>query len=48
MDYEALVKFIGVVGGVEVVYAPGDVIPAADAAEMNLSAKPDLAQEVGE
>ena len=45
MDYTALVKFIGVVGGVEVTYHAGDTSPADDAAEMNLSAKPEIASE---
>ncbi len=45
MTYTALVKFIGVIDGQEVVFDAGDTISADDALEMNLAEKPDLASE---
>lgn len=46
MDYQAKVDFIGVVGGKEVMFAPGDKITAAQAKELGLDRKPELAGKV--
>lgn len=42
----ALQRFVGVVGGTDRVFAAGDEIPDADADEMGLDQKRDLAQRV--
>lgn len=42
----ALQRFVGVVGGTDRVFAAGDEIPDADAIEMGLDQKTDLAQHV--
>jgi len=39
----AVRRFIGVVGGVERIFAPGDKITDAEASSMGLEAKPGLA-----
>jgi hypothetical protein len=44
MTYIAKVTFKGVIGGAEMTFAEGATISAADAAEMGLAGKPDLAE----
>lgn len=44
MDYVCTQAFTGVVGGAEKRFNPGDKITADDAVEMNLAAKPDIAE----
>jgi hypothetical protein len=44
MTYIAKVTFAGVIGGAEVVFPQGATISAADAAEMGLAGKPELAE----
>lgn len=46
MTYLALQSFTGIMDGAEVKFARGDVIGADAAAEMNLAAKPDVAEPV--
>ena len=41
----ALRAFIGVVGGVEKSFAPGDPITKAEATEMGLAGKPNLTEK---
>lgn len=41
--WRASVAFTGVVGGAEVQYQPGDIIPEKAAQELGLTAKADLA-----
>ena len=48
MDYTCKAPFVGIIGGAEKRYAQGDTIPAKEAAEAGLSAKPDLAEKVAE
>lgn len=47
MDYTCKAPFTGIIGGAEKRFAPGDKIPAKDAAELGLASKPDLATAVG-
>lgn len=46
MTWRALVEFVGVIAGAEKPFAAGDEITDADAAELGLAAKPDLAEQV--
>lgn len=43
-DYTCTTDFTGIVGGKEVKFAPGQTIKAADAAELGLAGKPDIAE----
>jgi len=45
--FEAIQHFLAIVGGAEKQFAPGDVIDAATAKELNLASKPDLAKPKG-
>lgn len=44
MEYVCIYPFTGAIGGVEKRFTPGDKITADEANELNLAAKPDLAE----